>query len=136
MELQQMKKYIGTKIVLACPMTREDAEKHLGRVLRTGKEKDDDHDEGYLVEYESGYQSWSPADAFKAYRPYGSVVDRVNFELEGLLENVSRLKAFIGTDVYEKTLSGKHKMLLLKQLEAMLSYGDVLSERIEDLEEL
>ncbi len=60
-----MKTYIGTKVIKAVTMTREDAEKHLGR--NVGGEK---HGDGYLVEYEGGYQSWSPKDVFdEAYRP-------------------------------------------------------------------
>lgn len=63
-------------------------------------------------------------------------MDRLSNERAELHEKVKKLKAFIGTDVYEKTLSGKHKMLLQKQMETMLSYQDVLDERIEDIEGL
>ncbi len=76
MELQQMEKYIGTKIIHACSITREDAEKHLGRSVGGTKTGD-----GYLVEYEDGYQAWSPLDAFDAaYRrtdgmPYGLAIE-------------------------------------------------------------
>ena len=60
-----MQKYIGTKQVTAQPMTRSDAESHLGR--NVGGDK---HGDGYLVEYEGGYQAWSPKDVFDAaYRP-------------------------------------------------------------------
>lgn len=60
-----MNKYIGTKQVAAQPMTRSDAEAHLGR--NVGGDK---HGDGYLVEYEGGYQAWSPKDVFDAaYRP-------------------------------------------------------------------
>ena len=60
-----MKQYIGTKQVTAQPMTRSDAEAHLGR--NVGGDK---HGDGYLVEYEGGYQAWSPKDVFDAaYRP-------------------------------------------------------------------
>lgn len=46
-----MQKYIGTKIIEAYPMDRD--------------EKD-----GYAVIYPDGYQSWSPKDVFEeAYRP-------------------------------------------------------------------
>lgn len=81
MKSQQMMEYIGTKIVHAYPMTRGDAEKHLGRILRTRRKEESDRDEGYLVEYEGGYQSWSPLDVFeKAYRktdgmPFGLAVE-------------------------------------------------------------
>lgn len=60
-----MQLYIGTKQVTAKPMTRSDAEAHLGRTVGGDK-----HGDGYLVEYEGGYQAWSPKDVFDAaYRP-------------------------------------------------------------------
>ena len=60
-----MNHFIGTKQVTAQPMTRSDAEARLGR--NVGGDK---HGDGYLVEYEGGYQAWSPKDVFDAaYRP-------------------------------------------------------------------
>lgn len=60
----EMSRYIGTKIIMAAPMCRAEAEAHLGRDVGGNK-----HGEGYLVEYEGGYQSWSPKDVFdEAYR--------------------------------------------------------------------
>ena len=64
------------------------------------------------------------------------LVSKLLSEQDELIAKMEKLKAFIGADVYEKTLSGKHKMLLRKQLEVMLAYRDVLDERIEDLEGL
>jgi hypothetical protein len=59
----RMKPYIGVKLVLAEPMNLVDAEELLGRKIKPGNE------EGYLVEYEDGYKSWSPKEAFeKAYQ--------------------------------------------------------------------
>lgn len=59
-----MKTYIGTKIIKAIPMDRAAAEAHLQR--NVGGDK---HGDGYLVEYDGGYQSWSPKDVFdEAYR--------------------------------------------------------------------
>lgn len=61
-----MKKYIGTKMLQATPMNRGEYNKHRGWTIPSNE---DPNDEGYLVEYEDGYQSWSPKDAFeKAYR--------------------------------------------------------------------
>lgn len=63
------KLYIGTKLINATPMTREEVEQMLRRVIggdRTG--------DGYLVTYEDGYQSWSPKDVFeRAYRPVNAM---------------------------------------------------------------
>ena len=64
------------------------------------------------------------------------LVDKLLTEQDELIGKTKKLKSFISTDVYEKTLSSKHKILLHKQLEAMLAYRDVLDERIEDLEGL
>ena len=59
-----MKKYIGTKTVMAEPMTASVAQ---GKGYRTGVHQGSA--EGYEVEYEDGYKSWSPKGVFdKAYR--------------------------------------------------------------------
>ena len=61
-----MQNFIGTKIISAKPMTLLDAKELLNRDIGYyGLETDD----GYLVEYPDGYQSWSPGYAFEpAYR--------------------------------------------------------------------
>ena len=65
-----MKKYIGTKVIMAEPMTMTEAQKVLGRELTQSAIEEN----GYLVEYENGYKSWSPKSVFeKAYREVGSV---------------------------------------------------------------
>lgn len=73
-----MKTYIGTKVVNATPMTKDDFERLKGGV---GLEQrvTGIHQDGYLVEYTDGgqpnvpgykgYVSWSPKDVFeRAYR--------------------------------------------------------------------
>ena len=76
-----MDSYISTKVVFARPMTRECAEKYLGRAISFDRHIPDNEDDGYLVLYEDGYQSWCPLDAFeKASRktdgmPYGLAVE-------------------------------------------------------------
>ena len=68
-----MKKFIGTKVVKAEPMTMKEAQKVLGRKIATLKPVTVEEN-GYLVEYKGGYKSWSPKDVFeKAYREVGSV---------------------------------------------------------------
>lgn len=62
-----MNKYIGTKIILAVSMMLLAAEETLGRVVGFTGERDSNNDaEGYLVEYEGGYRSWSPKAEFEA----------------------------------------------------------------------
>ena len=64
-----MKKYIGTKMVEAEPMTRGDYNKYKGWNIATNGSSTD---EGYLVKYPDNYISWSPKSAFdEAYSEIG-----------------------------------------------------------------
>lgn len=68
-----MERYIGTKVIKARPITRGEYNK-----LRkwTIPANENPNDEGYLVEYEDGYISWSPRATFeKAYRKAGALVE-------------------------------------------------------------
>lgn len=76
-----MKLYIGTKAVLARPMTRGEYNDYRGW---TPPEGEDQAVDGFLVEYlaggapnhpgHDGYVSWSPADVFlRAYDPSGNM---------------------------------------------------------------
>lgn len=60
-----MKKYIGTKLIEAEPMTRGDYNKYRGRTI-PGSENP--ANEGYLIKYPDGYVSWCPREIFdRAY---------------------------------------------------------------------
>ena len=72
-----MKKFIGTKMVIATPMNRQQYNDYRDWPLPDGE---DGADDGYLVEYtdggkpnhpnHTGYISWSPKEQFDAaYRP-------------------------------------------------------------------
>ena len=68
-----MKKYLGVKVIQAEPMTHgEFSLKKYGNDNSTEfgiKNKDT---EGYLVQYDNEYTSWSPKDVFeKAYKEIG-----------------------------------------------------------------
>ena len=61
-----MKKYIGTKMIEAREMNRGDYNKYRGWTI---PENENPADEGYLVKYADGYESWSPKKQFEeAYR--------------------------------------------------------------------
>lgn len=61
-----MKQYIGTKIIMAKPMTRGEYNIYRGWKI---PEDENPADEGYLVKYSDDYESWSPRKAFdEAYR--------------------------------------------------------------------
>lgn len=65
-----MKDYIGIKRIEAEPMTREKYNEYRGWTV---PENENPNDEGYLVKYPDGYESWSPKDVFEeAYIEVGS----------------------------------------------------------------
>ena len=59
------KTYIGVKLIKAEPMTRGEYNKKRGWTI---PKDENPKDEGYVVQYDNGYVSWSPKDVFeKAY---------------------------------------------------------------------
>ncbi len=104
------KTYIGTKIIRALPMTRQEYNDYRGWQLPADENGDD---EGYLVEYvdggkandprHDGYISWSPSDVFK--RAYRSV-EGMTFGLA-----IEALKA--GKKVARAGWNGKGMWLIL-----------------------
>lgn len=93
-----MKKYIGTKIINAKPMTRLEYNKFRGWELPSDENGEDP---GFLVEYVdggkanteqySGYVSWSPKDVFeKAYRPISNLTFGMALEALKKGEKVAR----------------------------------------------
>lgn len=75
----ELKKYIGTKVIMAAPMTRGEYNYYRGWEMNEDENPDD---EGYLVKYSDNYESWSPKGVFdSAYRcfdvgmSFGSAID-------------------------------------------------------------
>ena len=68
-----MKKYIGTKLVQAKPMTRGEYNNYRGWQI---PKNENPKDEGYLVEYSDSYVSWSPKEIFE--KTYIAVDDNKN----------------------------------------------------------
>lgn len=102
-----MKRYIGTKIILAIAMTRGDYNAKRGW---TPPEGEDQTTEGYLVEYtdggqpnhpdHAGYISWSPKEQFEnAYRESGSMTFGHAVEALKLGKRVSR-EGWNGKDMF------------------------------------
>lgn len=64
MEMCKMPSYIGCKIILANPMSHRDFIEKIKKETFYGENED-----GYLVLYPDGYQSWSPKNTFEtSYR--------------------------------------------------------------------
>lgn len=121
-----MKKYIGKKSIMASPMSKSDAERVLNRKLSEAK----GGEEGYLVEYEDGYLSWSPKETFEAaYKISETHLDRLLIESEELKQRTSKLRAFILSNDFYK-LNKESQDLLMQQYHVMFEYSLLLIKRI------
>lgn len=126
---EQMKQYTGTKTVRAMPMTMGEAYER--KLLKNGVRPSECETDktGYLVEYEGGYQSWSPADVFeKAYKPSETRLDRLRIECDELRARSKELDAYLN-EGYEKAaaeIGRSLTMLLVLQSSYLHNYLDVL----------
>lgn len=133
-----MEKYVGRKQVKAEPMTKGEAFEN--NLLHKGAElcEGDADVAGYLVEYEDGYKSWSPAGVFeKSYKRAESFADRLLIEREELADKVGKLEAALqspelGSDVF-KRMQNNMFLLMVEQLRHMKEYLRVLDERLKEL---
>ena len=126
-----MKKFIGTKVIKAMPMTMVEAQKVLGREIKPATKEDD----GYLVEYKDGYKSWSPKSVFEeAYKPAETFLDRLLIEKEDLLNRIAKLIDFLSSKNAQEKVGCFQFMTMKEQLNAMDKYLDALNRRIFDLE--
>lgn len=109
-----MKKYIGTKMLEAKKMNRGDYNIYRGWTI---PENENPNDEGYLVEYEDGYQSWSPREVFeKSYR-----------DCEGLTFGIAVELMKKGTKVARKGWNGKKQYI---ELATSISYVNAGGESV------
>ena len=147
-----MRKFIGTKEVLAMPMNRLDYNAYRGWKL---PEDENGKDEGYLVEYSGdnsnhwnhkGYISWSPKKEFDAAYlepcdnpyfchsefPYSELPheQRVIEEAGELYDKISKLSVFITETSFFRTLAIEERSRLEMQLLVMRQYYSVLINRI------
>ena len=125
-----MKHYTGTKTVKAASMTMGEAyERHLLKEGIRPSECETDK-AGYLVEYEGGCQSWSPADVFdRAYRPSETFLDRLRIEAAELEEKWNKCNDFIISGKTDN-LDNVSKALLYTQADLMEQYLFILGDRI------
>lgn len=127
-----MKKYIGVKQISAKPMTMGEAyENGLLQKNRTITENEKTLD-GYYVEYDNGYASWSPKDVFeKAYKLAESPFDRLHIEYDELKERHIKLKNFLSKENVISIVGEDLLGLMKDQEEVMRDYLDILELRIE-----
>ena len=142
-EMKDMNHFIGTKIVLAKPMTRQEYNDYRGWKL---PENENGNDAGYLVEYPEGisnhaehrgYISWSPKSQFDmAYIGLGNLQkfpsheQRVFGELAQLGNRLTALQKFSKDDRFLK-LPYKIRDLMLEQCRVMTRYLFILEDRVK-----
>lgn len=134
MNKEEMKLYTGTKTVKAMPMTMGEAYER--KLLKEGVRPSECETDkaGYLVEYEGGYQSWSPAEPFeKAYKLSETFLDRLSIEENELVDRVEKLTAFICGDKF-KELDITTRAMLAVQYSSMSAYLHVLRLRSTKME--
>lgn len=130
MNKEEMKQYTGTKTVKAMPMTMGEAYER--KLLKEGVRPSECETDkaGYLVEYEGGYQSWSPAEPFeKAYKLSETFLDRLCIEYSELMERAEKCNDFLASDKV-KELGRTSQALLSAQSGLMYQYGFVLGDRM------
>jgi hypothetical protein len=126
---EQMKQYTGTKTVKAMPMTMGEAYER--KLLKEGVRPSECETDkaGYLVEYEDGYQSWSPADVFeKAYKPSETRLDRLHIECDELRARSKELDVYLneGFEKVAAEIGRSLTMLLVLQSSYLHNYLGVL----------
>lgn len=130
MNKEEMKQYTGTKTVKAMPMTMGEAYER--KLLKEGVRPSECETDkaGYLVEYEGGYQSWSPAEPFeKAYKLSETFLDRMCIEYTELMERAEKCNDFLASNKV-KELDMTSQALLSVQSELMYQYSSVLGDRM------
>lgn len=126
-----MKKYIGTKEIKAEPMNLGEFVKITGRnPYANASDMHADDEEGYIVEYEDGYRSWSPKDVFeKAYKVADTFIDRLHIERDELSLRYMRAQGFCFSRKF-KDLPSNERQAFEVQLDLMRKYLSVLDARI------
>lgn len=126
-----MKKYIGTKEIKAEPMNLGEFVKITGRnPYANASDMHADDEEGYIVEYEDGYRSWSPKDVFeKAYKVADTFLDRIHIERDELSLRYNRAQDFCFSSKF-KDLPSNERQAFEVQLDLMRKYLSVLDARI------
>ena len=132
-----MKQYTGTKTVKAMPMTMGEAYER--KLLKEGVRPSECETDkaGYLVEYEDGYQSWSPADVFeKAYKPSETRLDLLHIECDELRARSKELDVYLneGFEKVAAEIGRSLTMLLVLQSSYLHNYLGVLEELLLEAE--
>ena len=98
-----MKKYIGTKMIEATPMSRGEYNRYRGWTI---PENENPADEGYLFKYSDGYESWSSKKQFEeTYRECDNMTFGLAIEMIKEGKKVAR-KGWNGKGQYIQLATG------------------------------
>lgn len=127
-----MKTYIGTKTIKAEPMVLDEFINTYNRDPYANQHgSHPDTEEGYCVQYEDGYISWSPKETFeKAYCVAETFIDRMKIELDDLSSKCEKLNKFIDENPKFQELPIAEQELMVAQLSAMFTYAKLLNIRL------
>lgn len=135
METTKLKKYIGTKEVMAAPMDEATA------VTKGFARKNENNHEwrpGYHVQYTnpngSTYDSWSPKSVFdESYKLAETFLDRMKLEFESEIDKFDKGDTFIRSEKFNE-LPLVARVLLYAQNKTQKMYCDLLENRIDAAE--
>ena len=117
-----MKRYIGTKIIKARPMTRGDYNDYRGWQIPADE---DPLDEGYLMEYENGHVQWLPKEMFETdYKEFNAMT--FGFAIEAMKK---------GKKVARKGWNGKGMYLFKSPKVGCQMHKQYTGKDINDLQE-
>lgn len=128
-----MKKYIGTKEVEAMPMTLGEYINKSGRnPYQNEEEMHGDNEEGYLVKYKDGYESWSPKSVFdEVYKCSDTFLDRLHIEHDDLFDKFEKCATFVDSDKFRNVIKEDYPAFLLwLQRDVMGRYASILEQRM------
>lgn len=129
---QTFKPYTGTKTIKAMPMRVRHAANAGANVpqryLDSTCASYDPGADGYLIEYDDGFRSWSPKKVFEAtYKISETYADRMKIELTELNERICKAtKALNNFGAIPENERG----YLKEQIDAMQQYATILYDRI------
>lgn len=136
-----MEKYIGIKLVEAKSLNLGEYNDYRGWIIPSNENP---LREGYLVKYDTGYESWCPKEEFEKanvkVKSFPSIEEtarpphqqRVIDEMYDLEEKRLKLNAFIGGSEIFTKLDLDEQSRLKQQSLVMQAYVTILIERIEN----
>lgn len=131
MATTDFKTYIGTKRVKAMLMGASDAKRY-GANITDETIINNCGVQGYLVEYEDGYRSWSPAVIFQdAYMVAESYTDRMAIELMEVGKRICKATEALYLPGAVPIMSEAERHALREQLAAMRTYFNILLHRFK-----